>query len=74
MHFGHRRPGKFAENVPPNRVPTMTSRPLGRKRLGTASWLQKRPDPFDVATNPLSRGPPQVAQWDSAIAATARGH
>jgi hypothetical protein len=66
----HRWPGRFAEYIPLNPVPTSTSSPFGRSREG-ADWRdQKRPEPLVVATNPASSGPPQTAHFESGIAVT----
>jgi hypothetical protein len=49
-HFAQRIPGRLAEYVPPNPVPTSTSRPFGRNREVDASWDQKSPEPLVVVT------------------------
>ncbi len=69
-HLAHRWPGRFAEYVPANPVPTSTSRPFGRRRLGLECCVQNRPEPLVVATNPASSGPPQTAHFEFGIAMT----
>ena len=71
-HFAQRRPGRFAEYVPPKPVPTRTSSPFGRNREGVDWCVQKMPEPLVVAMKPSSSGPPHTLHFEFAIRATRR--
>ena len=49
-------------------VGTSTSRSFGRSRVLAPLWDQNNPEPFDVETNPSSRGDPQPGQGEAVIA------